>query len=145
MWMSDNWSDGKLFSCDVKHATRYYKGPDGHKDYLDETSHWVQLNCDAKQVSLRLTAEQIESIHAQLGAYLQDISRQAHPEACQGSEEVLCVIGDDTVTSSQLREMIDASKQGSGKRGPVGQSELMQRLAAGEDVSDEEIARRAGF
>lgn len=64
-----------------------------------------------------------QALMAKIGAHLQDRQMQAHPETCCDGTPIL-QIDDET---------------------PMGEGELLARKARGEDVSDEEIVRRAGF
>lgn len=81
----------------------------------------------------------------EISAHLQDKQRQAHPEACDDGSELLAVIGDDTVTATQLREIMDDARRNAQRQGPMGERELCERIRTEGAVDAEEVARRAGF
>lgn len=95
--------------------------------------------------TLVMTPEQAETLIARLAAQLQDLQRQAHPETCEDGSELLAVIGDDTVTATQLREIMDEARRNAQRQGPMGERELCERIRTEGAVDAEEVARRAGF
>jgi hypothetical protein len=87
---------------------------------------------------LCMTSEQAGSLAAKLEQHLQDRSVAAAEQTTCTGDEVLAVIGDDTVTVEQLRAMMP-------KSGPVGESEMLARHAQGTTPCDAELRRRSGI
>lgn len=105
----------------------------------------IELGKSPYNVTGFMTPEVAEKLYAQLGAVLQDLQRQAHPETCEDGSQLLAVIGDDTVTATQLREIMDEARRNAQRQGPMGERELCERIRTEGAVDAEEVARRAGF